>query len=140
MIRRTVDLYRRRLLQGAGGVVFGLPALEAFMTKEAHAQAATKIYTVFMQQQNGCIQGTSGDSQLFWPSAVGPITKASLAVEVDKTVSELADHAGHGGLGDAQPPRDGGGADRPLLAAQLVDRLQVIVDHVAHGAADSPMG
>jgi len=93
MIRRTVDLYRRRLLQGAGGVVFGLPALEAFMTKEAHAQAATKIYTVFMQQQNGCIQGTSGDSQLFWPSAVGPITKASLAAEADKTVSELADHA-----------------------------------------------
>ena len=68
MIRRTVDMYRRRLLKGAGGIVLGLPALETFMTKEAQAQASKKIYTVFMQQQNGCIQGTSGDTQQFWPT------------------------------------------------------------------------
>ena len=93
MIRRTVDMYRRRLLQGAGGIVLGLPALETFMTKEAQAQAAKKIYVVFMQQQNGCIQGTSGDTQQFWPSALGPLTTASLTAEADKTVFELKDYA-----------------------------------------------
>jgi hypothetical protein len=94
MMKRTVDMYRRRILKGAGGIVLGLPALETFMTKEAHAQAAKKIYTVFIQQQNGCIQGTSGDPQLFWPAALGPVTTESLAgADADKTMNELKDHA-----------------------------------------------
>jgi hypothetical protein len=94
-MRRTVDMYRRRILQGAGGIVLGLPALEAFMSKKAHAQAAAKkIYTCFIQQQNGVIQGTSGEPQLFWPAALGPITTASLGgADADKAVSELKDHA-----------------------------------------------
>jgi hypothetical protein len=83
-------MYRRRILQGAGGVILGLPLLETFMTKEAQAQASKKIYTVFMQQQNGSIQGTSGDPQLFWPSATGPISQASLAADTTKTMSELS--------------------------------------------------
>jgi uncharacterized protein DUF1552 len=93
MIRRTVDTYRRRILQGAGGIVLGLPALESFMTKEALAQASSKVYAVFMQQQNGCIQGTSGDPQLFWPTAMGPITAASLGAEPTQTMSVLKDYA-----------------------------------------------
>jgi hypothetical protein len=93
-MRRTVDIYRRRILQGAGGIVLGLPALEAFMSKKARAQAAAKkIYTCFIQQQNGVIQGTSGEPQLFWPAALGPLTTASMGAETDKAVSELKDHA-----------------------------------------------
>lgn len=96
MMKRTVDMYRRRMLLGAGGVVLGLPALQGFMTRKAHAQAAAskKIFTVFMQQQNGVIQGTSGEAQLFWPAAMGAVTTASLGgADMDKCVSELKDHA-----------------------------------------------
>ena len=75
MMKRTVDMYRRRLLQGAGGVVMGLPLLETFMARRAHAQSASKpIFTVFMQQQNGVIQGTAGDPQIFWPATMGALS------------------------------------------------------------------
>jgi hypothetical protein len=94
MTKRTVDMYRRRMLVGAGGVVIGLPLLETFMPRRARAQAAKAIYTMFMQQQNGVIQGTSGDPQLFWPAAMGPITAANMTgVDMDKATSELKDYA-----------------------------------------------
>jgi len=86
--------HRRRFIRGVGGVVVGLPALEAFLPRRAHAQADNKIYTVFMQQQNGSIQGTSGDPQLFWPSSTGALSAATMmGADADKATSELRDHA-----------------------------------------------
>ena len=94
MMKRTVDMYRRRMLVGAGGVVIGLPLLETFMPRRARAQTGKAIYTMFMQQQNGVIQGTAGDPQLFWPAAMGPITAANMTgVDMDKATSELKDYA-----------------------------------------------
>ena len=94
MNKRTTDFHRRRFIRGVGGVVVGLPALEAFLPRRAHAQLDTKIYTVFMQQQNGSIQGTSGDPQLFWPSSTGPLNAATMTgADADKATSELKDHA-----------------------------------------------
>jgi hypothetical protein len=93
MIKRTVDMYRRRILQGAGGVVIGLPLLETFMTRKAWAQAP-KTYAVFMQQQNGVIQGNASDLPIFWPAAVGPLSAETMAgSDADKATSELKDHA-----------------------------------------------
>jgi hypothetical protein len=92
MIKRTVDMYRRRLLQGAG-VVMGLPLLETFMTRQAWAQAS-KCYTVFLQQQNGVIQGNASDTPIFWPAALGPLSSETMAgSDADKATSELKDYA-----------------------------------------------
>ena len=87
MMKRTVDMYRRRLLQGAGGLMIGLPLLETFASRRALAQATgpgRKIYTVFMQQQNGVIQ------EQFWPTAFGPLGPATMDT---RAVSELSAHA-----------------------------------------------
>ncbi len=93
MTKRTVDMYRRRMLVGAGGVVIGLPLLETFMPRRAWAQNKT-IFTMFMQQQNGVIQGTAGDPQIFWPAAMGPLSAATMAgADADKATSELKDYA-----------------------------------------------
>jgi hypothetical protein len=91
MNHRTFD--RRRLLRGAGGVVLGLPALEAFAPRRASAAGKT-IYTIFMAQANGAIQGTGGDPDMFWPRATGPLSAATMAgADADRATSELKDHA-----------------------------------------------
>jgi Protein of unknown function (DUF1552) len=93
MMKRTVDMYRRRMLVGAGGVVIGLPLLETFMPRRAWAQNKT-VFTMLMQQQNGVIQGTAGDPQIFWPAAMGPLSAATMAgADADKATSELKDYA-----------------------------------------------
>jgi len=83
---------RRRFIRGAGGVVLGLPALEAFAPRRAQA-AGMGRFTIFMAQQNGSIQGTGGDPDMFWPKATGPITTASLTADADRATGELKDHA-----------------------------------------------
>jgi hypothetical protein len=88
--KRAFD--RRRFIRGVGGAVLGLPALEAFTARKAHA-AGTGRFTIFMAQANGSIQGTGGDPDMFWPKATGPITTASLAADADRATSELKDHA-----------------------------------------------
>ena len=93
-MKRTVDMYRRRLLMGAGGVVIGLPLLETFMPRRARAQTGKAIFTMFLQQQNGVIQGTAGDPQIFWPAAMGALSGATMAgADMDKATSELKDYA-----------------------------------------------
>jgi hypothetical protein len=86
---------RRRFLRGVGGIVIGLPALEAFAPRSARAASnGKKIYTVFLAQANGCIQGTGGDPDRFWPSAVGPLNPMTMATtDADRATSELKDHA-----------------------------------------------
>ena len=92
--RSSID--RRRFLRGVGGVVVGLPALDIFQPRTARAQAASKaIYSAFMVQQNGAVQGVSGEPQQFWPTgAYGPIDAAKMAgADAAQTTSVLKDHA-----------------------------------------------
>src|SRR4051812_34621049 len=92
--RRSFDIYRRRILQGVGGVFIGLPALEALQGRRAHAAAPKRIYTVFMAQANGSIQGTGGDPDRFWPRATGALAAQTMATtDADRATSELKDHA-----------------------------------------------
>jgi hypothetical protein len=93
--RNFVDTYRRRILQGVGGVFLGLPALEALTRGRAHAAgSARRIYTVLMTQANGSIQGTGGDPDRFWPRTPGPLSAATMAgADADRATSELKDHA-----------------------------------------------
>jgi hypothetical protein len=95
-MRKTgIDRYRRRLLQGVGGVFLGLPALEALQRRRAFgASAARKVYTVFMAQANGSIQGTGGDPDRFWPRTPGRLDPMVMATtDADRATSELKDHA-----------------------------------------------
>jgi hypothetical protein len=86
---------RRRFLRGAGGVVLGLPALDAFSrSARADSGAARKIYSALVLQQNGAIQGNGSDPDRYWPRAMGPITAAAMmGPDADRTTSELAAHA-----------------------------------------------
>lgn len=92
---KSHKLFNRRLvLQGLGGVVVGLPMLDIFEPRGAKAQAATRpVYSALMLQQNGAIQGKSGDPAVFWPKDLGAIDKAKLLADPNLTVSELADYA-----------------------------------------------
>ena len=84
---------RRIMLRGLGGVIVGLPALDIFH-KIAHAQQAPpKIYSAFVLQQNGAVQG-QGDPDMFWPRAMGQISaQAMRTTDLDRTTSELVDYA-----------------------------------------------
>ena len=72
---------RRLVLRGLGGVAVGLPMLDIFEPKGASAQAAARpVYSALMLQQNGAVQGNGDDPDMFWPSQVGAIDKATLLV------------------------------------------------------------
>jgi hypothetical protein len=84
---------RRRFIRGAGGLILGLPALEAFAPRKALA-AGVSQFTLFMAQANGSIQGTGGDPDMFWPRATGPLSAATMTgTDVDRATSELKDYA-----------------------------------------------
>ena len=84
---------RRRFLRGAFGVTVGLPALDIFFDGKAHAQqAAPRIYSALMLQQNGALQGHD-EPDRFWPRNLGPISQsAMLGADSDRATSELADY------------------------------------------------
>ena len=103
---------RRRLLRGLGGVVVGLPALDVFQRNASGAvpPPTRKIYSAWMVQQNGLVQGphtgTGGgpitavvanappETDMFWPKAMGPISAAAMAgADADQTTSQLKDYA-----------------------------------------------
>src|SRR5687767_10333655 len=97
MTHRSSTADRRQFLRGVGGVLVGLPALDIFTPRSARAQAAVRrpIYAAFMVQQNGAVQGVSGEPDMFWPGGgYGPIDAARMAgADAAQTTSVLKDHA-----------------------------------------------
>ena len=83
--RSTVN--RRAFLRAAGTVAIGLPFLEGLPERSAWAADNAPVFTMFMVA--AC--GVNGDK--FFPTAVGPLTQASLTAATDKAVSVLAAHA-----------------------------------------------
>jgi hypothetical protein len=95
-----MKMNRRNVLRGAGGLMLGLPLLDAFMPRQAAAQAATRSpFVILVVNDNGVVQaGTTlsgtAEQERFWPSSFGPLTKASLLADKPKrTLGELADYA-----------------------------------------------
>jgi hypothetical protein len=87
-------LARRRFLRGVGGVMVGLPALDLFHSKAQAQEAAPRVYSALMLQQNGAIQGNGSDPDMFWPRSTGAISQAAmLGEDSDRTTSELSDYA-----------------------------------------------
>ena len=96
----VLKMNRRLVLRGAGGLMLGLPLLDAFMPREAAAQAAMRSpFVILVVNDNGVVQaGTtlsgSAEKERFWPSSFGPLTKASLTADKPtRTMGELAEHA-----------------------------------------------
>jgi hypothetical protein len=88
---------RRLFLKGAG-VTLGLPLLESLGRVTAHAQmrpANAGRFLVIMRQANGVAQeirngdGTIREAEMFWPSAVGELTDATMR---GRAVDELVAH------------------------------------------------
>jgi len=93
-MRTHKSIDRRAFLRGVGGVIVGLPALDVFRLVTRAAPAPRKIYSAFMLQQNGAIQGRGDDPDMFWPRAMGAIDAAAMAgADADRTTSELRDYA-----------------------------------------------
>jgi hypothetical protein len=96
----ALKLNRRLVLRGAGGLMLGLPLLEAFMPKEAAAQAAMRSpFVLIVVSDNGVVQagvtlGGQGEPEMFWPTTTGTLTKdGMLADKPTRATGELADYA-----------------------------------------------
>ncbi len=93
---------RRQVLRGIGGVTVGLPMLDAFVPRWAQADPAAvrSPYVAIVVHANGVVQagtaiGGGTDPEWFWPSAVGPLTVASLTADsgqpaAGREIGELA--------------------------------------------------
>jgi hypothetical protein len=119
-------MQRRHFLRGLGGAVIALPFLETFAPKRALA-AGYPPFAVFMRQANGVVQKTD-EPEMFWPTTLGPLTKAGLAAQTDRAVSVLADYADKllvvRGVNFAFPGNGcghSGGGNQCLTAAKVSD-------------------
>jgi hypothetical protein len=83
--RRT--LINRRAFLRAGAVAVGLPFLEGLPERSAWAADAPPVFSLFIVAACGVV------GSKFFPSAVGPLSAASLAGETDKATSVLSPHA-----------------------------------------------
>lgn len=91
---------RRMVLRSAGGLMLGLPLLDAFMPRKLAAQEAVRSpFVLIVVGDNGVVQAGvtlegSGEPEMFWPTASGALTRDSmLADNSSRAIGELADHA-----------------------------------------------
>jgi Protein of unknown function (DUF1552) len=97
----SLDMNRRMVLRGAGGLMLGLPLLETFMPRKASAQAAAmrSPFVLIVVGDNGVVQAgvslsVSTEPEMFWPTATGALTKASMTSDkASRSTGELADYA-----------------------------------------------
>lgn len=97
---RSLEMNRRMVLRGAGGLMLGLPLLETFMPRKASAQAAMRSpFVLIIVGDNGVVQAgvslsVKSEPEMFWPTATGTLTKASMTADkATRATGELADYA-----------------------------------------------
>lgn len=99
MKKRPLEMNRRMVLRGAGGLMLGLPLLETFLPRKASAQTARSPFVIIVVGDNGVVQAgvslsVSTEPEKFWPSAPGALTKASMTADkTTRSTGELADYA-----------------------------------------------
>src|SRR3954465_12047895 len=98
--RGSLEMNRRMVLRGAGGLMLGLPLLETFMPRKAAAQTATKSpFVLIVVGDNGVMQAgvslsVSTEPERFWPTATGTLTNASMTADkATQSTGELAAYA-----------------------------------------------
>jgi hypothetical protein len=97
---RSLEMNRRMVLRGAGGLMLGLPLLETFMPRKAAAQTAARSpFVLIVVGDNGVVQAgvnlsVGSEPEKFWPTATGALTKASMTADkATRSTGELADYA-----------------------------------------------
>ena len=80
--------------------MLGLPLLETFLPRDASAQAAARSpFVLIVVGDNGVVQAgvnlsVNPEPERFWPTATGPLTKASMTADkATRSTGELADYA-----------------------------------------------
>lgn len=88
------------VLRSAGGLMLGLPLLDAFMPRKLAAQEAVRSpFVLIVVSDNGVVQagvslGGDGEPEMFWPTASGALTPESMAADnATRSIGELASHA-----------------------------------------------
>jgi hypothetical protein len=96
----SLEMNRRMVLRGAGGLMLGLPLLETFMPRKAAGQTATKSpFVLIVVGDNGVMQAgvslsVSTEPERFWPTATGTLTNASMTADkATRSTGELAAYA-----------------------------------------------
>src|SRR3954470_22845263 len=96
----SLEMNRRMVLRGAGGLMLGLPLLETFLPREASAQSSARSpFVLLVVGDNGVVQAgvnlsVSTEPERFWPTATGALTKASMTADkAARSTGELADYA-----------------------------------------------
>jgi Protein of unknown function (DUF1552) len=91
---------RRMVLRSAGGLMLGLPLLDAFMPRKLAAQETVRSpFVLIVVSDNGVVQagvtlGGAGEPEMFWPTATGTLSRESLVADnATRAIGELADHA-----------------------------------------------
>ena len=97
---KSLEMNRRLVLRGAGGLMLGLPMLETFMPRKASAQTATRSpFVLLVVGDNGVVQAgvslnVASEPERFWPTATGALTTASMTADkATRSTGELADYA-----------------------------------------------
>jgi hypothetical protein len=92
-----MNITRRNVLRGIGGVTLGLPLLEAFGEKYAKAQTAKRSpFVIYVVHSNGVVQAGGGaDPEWWWPSKVGPLNSTDMTADlaVKRATGVLSDYA-----------------------------------------------
>jgi hypothetical protein len=91
---------RRMLLRSAGGLMLGLPLLDAFMPRKLAAQEAVRSpFVLVVVGDNGVVQAGAtlegnGEPEMFWRTATGTLTRQGMLEDnASRAIGELADHA-----------------------------------------------
>jgi len=98
--QNALQMNRRMVLRGAGGLMLGLPLLEGFMPRKAAAQTATRSpFVLLVVGDNGVVQAgvslsVASEPEKFWPTATGALTTASMTADkATRSTGELAAYA-----------------------------------------------
>jgi hypothetical protein len=94
MKQRRGGLSRRAFLRGAGTIGVALPFLESLPERSAWAQSENPVFGLFICTANGVVQQWGSEPERFWPTSLGPLTKASMeAFASERCTGLLADYA-----------------------------------------------
>jgi hypothetical protein len=86
---------RRAVLRGLGGTAIGLPLLDLFAPRRAHAATAGS-FGMFVVGSNGVAQAYNNlEPDQFWPRTPGALTREGMMADLaaKRSTGELAEHA-----------------------------------------------
>src|SRR5690606_23870390 len=110
---------RRAFLRGAGTIGVSLPFLEGLPERSAWAQTENPVFGLSICTANGVAQQWGSEPERFWPTELGPLTKASMEASASERCTGIrADYADKllivRGVNSPAPPSGCGHAQGPV--------------------------